>query len=98
MPPPRAICRVAVINFWQARPLNRAEAAAVAVAAAAPVAAAAALYSAKFREDRGLAGLTYGGDPAMCAISRAQRLLLLLLDLESNLLSSSLAQWKKIWL
>ena len=71
----------------------------VVAAVAAPVAAAAAvLYSAKFREDRGLAGLTYGGDPAMCAISRAQRLLLLLLDLESNLLSSSLAQWKKIWL
>ena len=49
-------------NFWQARPLNRADAATVAAVVvagvAAPVAAAAALYSAKFREDRGLAGLT----------------------------------------
>ena len=51
-----------------------------------------------FKKKISVAGLIYGGAPAMCAISRAQRLLLLLLDLESNLLSSSLAQWKKIWL
>ena len=108
MPPP---CRAATINSRQARQSHHADASvAAAVAAIFTVATAAAnaaaavnavttkFFFAKFRQDRCLAGLTYGGALAMSAISRAQRLLLLLLDLESNLLSSSLAQWKKIWL